>query len=159
MEYFRVRNWEKHQHYKKRNPPWIKLYTALLDDYKYGCLQDASKLLALSILMLAAKTENKMPMSPEWIQHRASLKQPPDFDELLSIRFIELIDASNLLADCYQDASLSRDRDRDRGDRDIQTDCAEGAEGRFRIRSLKDEWKTTRQQQAESTTIDEKCPF
>lgn len=28
--HFKVRNWEQFQHYKDRNPPWIKLHFALL---------------------------------------------------------------------------------------------------------------------------------
>lgn len=32
MTYLRVRNWEKFQHYKDRNPPWIKNYIELLND-------------------------------------------------------------------------------------------------------------------------------
>ena len=32
MHHLRVRNWERYQHYKERNPPWIKLYVELLDE-------------------------------------------------------------------------------------------------------------------------------
>ena len=116
MEYFRVRNWEQFQHYKKRNPPWIKLYTHLLDDYEYGSLTDASKLLALSILMLAAKTGNKLPMNIEWIQKRAVLVQAPDLEPLFSCGFIYKMDASEVLASRKQNA-LSEER---RGEESIQ---------------------------------------
>lgn len=29
-DYLRVKNWSEHQHYAKRNPPWIKLYNTLI---------------------------------------------------------------------------------------------------------------------------------
>lgn len=32
MDYVRVRNLERYQHYKKRNPPWVKLYQSILSD-------------------------------------------------------------------------------------------------------------------------------
>ena len=34
--YFTVKNFEQFQHYKDRNPPWIKLWTKLLDDYEFN---------------------------------------------------------------------------------------------------------------------------
>src|SRR5690606_19747530 len=34
--YLTVKNFERFQHYKDRNPPWIKLYNDLLDDYEFG---------------------------------------------------------------------------------------------------------------------------
>jgi hypothetical protein len=30
------KNFEQFQHYKDRNPPWIKLWTRLLDDYEFN---------------------------------------------------------------------------------------------------------------------------
>ena len=39
--YFSVRNWDEFQHYKDRDPTWIKLYNRLLDDYAFGLLPDA----------------------------------------------------------------------------------------------------------------------
>jgi hypothetical protein len=73
VEFFQVRNWPKFQHYSKRNPPWIKLYTSLLDDFEFLALSESSRLLAMNILMLAAKTDNKMPKSPEWLKVRFAL--------------------------------------------------------------------------------------
>lgn len=122
MDYFRVRKWETFQHYKKRNPPWIKLYTHLLDDYEFGCLQDASKVLAFYILMLAAKTGNKIPMDSGWVKNRASLTQTPDFEPLLSMGFIEKINASNTLASCKQ-VAMPEER---RGEESIQKESPKG---------------------------------
>ena len=104
VEYFKVKNWERFQHYRKRNPPWIKLYTSLLDDYEFGCLQDASKLLALCILMLAAKANNKLPNDAEWLHRKTGLQQMPDLAQLFEHGFIVKIDASNTLAPCKQSA-------------------------------------------------------
>jgi len=122
VKYFRVRNWEKFQHYKDRNPPWIKLHTELLDNYEFSRLQDASKLLAVCIWMLAARSDNKIPADPEWIKGRANLKGEPDIEPLLDGGFIEWIqelqspeqDASDPLAECLQDACALTEERRDR---------------------------------------------
>jgi len=44
----KIKNWHKFQHYKHRNPPWIKLHRGLLDDPEWFALSgDASKVLAM----------------------------------------------------------------------------------------------------------------
>ena len=42
MDFFRVTNWDQYQHYKDRDPTWIKLYARLLDDYEFATLPDNS---------------------------------------------------------------------------------------------------------------------
>jgi hypothetical protein len=51
----RVKNWTGFQHYKLRNPPWIKLHKSLLDDYEFQCLPIASKALAPMLWLLASE--------------------------------------------------------------------------------------------------------
>lgn len=67
VEYISVRNWDQFQHYKDRDPPWIRLYHRLLDDYEYTSLPDAAKAHLMGIFMLAARTENRIPNDPKWI--------------------------------------------------------------------------------------------
>ena len=127
MEFIRVRNWDKFQHYKKRNPPWVKLYSSVLDDYDYSCLQDASKLLFVLLPLLAAGTNNRIPADPRWLQHKLCLSEAPDLEPLFAIRFIELIDASSVLASCKQVATPETETEteqrRGETDRDIQTEA------------------------------------
>lgn len=121
MKHFRVRNWDKFQHYKNRNPPWIKLHTSLLENYEFGCLQDASKLLAMCIWLLAARSDNKMPADPDWIRSKCNLKTKPDLAPLFDGGFIEWIqelplleqDASSALAGSKQSATSEREGERE----------------------------------------------
>lgn len=92
MEWLQVKNWETYQHYANRKPPWIKLYHTLLDDYEYCCLNDHSKLLLISMYLLAARTNNKIPYDTDWIQKRACLQTYPDLKELISFGFLKIID-------------------------------------------------------------------
>ena len=110
MQYLKIKNWKKYQHYKDRNPPWIKFYHSILDDYIYSCLQDDSKLLLITLLLLAGKTNNKIPYDIKWIQNKSMIKKKINLKELLSSGFVFIDDGdSNLIADEYQDATLRRE--------------------------------------------------
>ena len=52
------RNWAKFQHYKDRNPPWIKLHKELLNDRQYMRLPLASKALAPLLWLLASESSD-----------------------------------------------------------------------------------------------------
>jgi hypothetical protein len=100
-----VVNFDRFQHYKDRNPPWIKLHAALLDDYEFGRLQDASKMHLVGIWILASKTENKVPADPEWIAKRIGARAKVDLEVLIAAGFlVRLRRASDTLAEREQDA-------------------------------------------------------
>lgn len=112
--HLKVKNFERFQHYKDRNPPWIKLYNDLLDDYAFGCLPDASKWLAVGLWLLASRYENKIPADPTWIGRRLNTTEPVDLDVLLSAGFIELYhDASGPLAECSVSAMPETEGERE----------------------------------------------
>ena len=98
-----MKNWAKFQHYRDRDPPWIKLYKSLLDDYDFCRLQDASKLHLVLIWLYAARNKGEVPNDPKFLQNRLSLDKPPDIKALITHGF--LISASNALADCKQSAT------------------------------------------------------
>jgi hypothetical protein len=133
MKHFRVRNWDKFQHYKNRNPPWIKLHTELLENYEFASLQDASKLLAICIWMLAARSDNKIPADPDWIKSKCNLKSKVDLEPLFSFGFIEWIQelpsteqvASNTLAESKQSADSEERRDRGEAEDALKTYSAD----------------------------------
>lgn len=107
MDYLRVKNWFEFQHYKDRNPPWIKLHRTLLDDYEFSCLQDASKLHLMLIWLLASQSEGRIPADPKFLQHKLGLKAQPDLQALISTRFLIVEhNASNLLAPSASDLRL-----------------------------------------------------
>jgi len=109
VEYLHIKNWDKFQHYKDRNPPWVKLYHSLLDDYDYGCLQDDSKLLLMSFYMLASITENRIPGDLEWIQRKAMIKREIQIEELVNAGFIYISNGDGVL--CKQvDSKLIAER-------------------------------------------------
>jgi hypothetical protein len=90
--YLAISNWDKYQHYKDRNPPWIKLSTDTFQDYNFGCLQDASKLLAICLWTLAARNKDgKIPNDLEWIKKQGNLSasiKPCHLQELIGEGFL-----------------------------------------------------------------------
>ena len=98
MRHLKICNWEKFQHYKKRNPPWIKLYASILDDDDFDCLPDDSKLLYLCLLPFASRRENKVRADLRWLQKKLPIQKT------ISNKVLQpLIDAGFI--DCYQDDS------------------------------------------------------
>jgi hypothetical protein len=111
--FLKVANWEEYQHYKDRNPPWIKLHNQLLDSYEFCSLPDASKAHLLAIWMLASRSNNKLPHDAGWISRKISASEPVDLDLLIESGFLEYIElkqqvkpAIKPLASCKQNACL-----------------------------------------------------
>ena len=91
MEYFRVVNWKKFQHYSKRNPPWIKLYVSLLSSPDFYSLDDAQKWCIAAIWLLASKLNNKIPYDSRYVTSQTGVKSQIDLDFYLSGGYIEML--------------------------------------------------------------------
>lgn len=115
---YRVVNWPKYQHYKDRDPSWIKLYRTLLDDYEFSCLQDASKWLAIGSMLLAARLDNHIPMDDHWVASELHCSEAIDLSVLVSAGFLEVCDCSDCasasLAARYQVDSPEKRREEKR---------------------------------------------
>lgn len=85
---FSVKNWDEFQHYKDRNPPWIKLHNHLLDDYEFEMLGDAAKGHLLCIWMLASRTKNEMPLDDKWITKKIGASTKVNLEALVSSGFL-----------------------------------------------------------------------
>jgi hypothetical protein len=122
--HFKVANWAEYQHYKDRNPPWIKLHRQLVTSEMWVSCDDASRVLAIACMVIAAEFEGCVPANPDYIMRRCYLSQPPDFKPLVDSGF--LIDASGLLAACKQDAStmLAQRQRREEKRREETDSCA-----------------------------------
>lgn len=54
----RAKNWGEFQHYKDRNPTWIKLHKKLLDDRVFQRLPDASRALAPMVWLICSESQD-----------------------------------------------------------------------------------------------------
>jgi hypothetical protein len=59
-----IRNWAKHQHYKGRRPPWVKLYRELLDDEEFHVLSPQSAKVLILLWLLAAEDQTMQGLLP-----------------------------------------------------------------------------------------------
>jgi len=95
---FKVRNFDRYQHYKRKNPPWVKVYFRIWQDRHFCRFTDQSKLLALAVVSLASQYDNELPLDPEWIQAVCHLTSPPNFAQLIESGFILGVSDSDKLA-------------------------------------------------------------
>lgn len=111
MDYLRVKNWSEFQHYKDRNPPWIKLHRTLLDDYEFSCLQDASKAHLILIWLFASQRDGLVPNQPKFLKMKLGLDKEPNLKWFIDHGLlIPEQDASSVLAEGLQDAPLEEER-------------------------------------------------
>lgn len=92
-----IKDWTKHQHYSKRRPPWIKLYTALLDDAQFLALPEVAQLQLVKLWILAARMCHPLPYDARLLAGKIGCKSKLQLDALI---------ASGFLVPCYQDASI-----------------------------------------------------
>lgn len=109
----RPKNWNNFQHYKNRNPPWIKLHKALLDDYEFYTLPVASKALAPLLWLLASESlDGEICADLAKISFRLRLTENEFLSALKPLvdnGFIE--DASNVLAERKQSATPETEKE------------------------------------------------
>jgi hypothetical protein len=99
MEHLKVKNWEKYQHYKNRNPPWIKLHVSTLNDRDFISLSLASKGLLMQLWILASENEGKIPYDLGEIKFRLrdNTIQIDDINLLINKKFLKI--CKQMLAD------------------------------------------------------------
>ena len=101
-----VRNWRQFQHYRDRNPPWIKLHFDLLSSRDWVTLPDPSRVLIVACMLIASRNDGHIDDSPtglEYLRHVAYIHGKIDLKPLIDCGFLEY--ASTLLADRLHAAS------------------------------------------------------
>ena len=121
----RVLKWAEFQHYKGRNPPWVKLHRRLLDKREWRLLPASAAKLLVDVWVLAAEHGGEVRLSPYDLAWRLRLEEPAmtaDLETLASLSFIELClhPASDVLAPRLQDA-------RPEGESETEPEAVKGA--------------------------------
>lgn len=116
------KNWEKFQHYKHRSPPWIKLHRDILDDFDWWSLPIASRAIAPCLWLLASCEEDgEFDATPEKLAFRFRMTEK---DIQLAIKpLIEkgyFVYASEVLADCYPNATTEKSKSKSKVDTEIE---------------------------------------
>lgn len=112
----KIKNWKEFQHYKDRDPKWIKLYTKLLNDDEWFDLDPKHAKVLVMLWCLASEDpalEGNLP-SIKKMSFRLRIPQSSLESTLSNLSHWVEQDASELLAGCYQDASLETEERRER---------------------------------------------
>ena len=107
MEYLKVKNWTKFQHYKTRNPPWIKLYRSLLTDYQFCALSDRDKGHLILLWVWAAGADGCLPRDAAWLRRRLGLHSDPNLELFINQGWLIIIASIN----CGDVASTEKRRE------------------------------------------------
>jgi hypothetical protein len=125
-DYLQVRKWADFQHYRDRQPTWIKLYRKLLTDYEFQRLTDAERGQLVMIWLLAAELDNKIPNDPAWVRARIGSRRAVPLSRFVAAGFLQEWrsadafpanrnnGASESGAKWYKDASLETETERER---------------------------------------------
>jgi len=116
--------WEKFQHYKDRDPPWIKFYRDLLTAESWVLGTDESRLVQAASMLLAARYRNATPLNYALFRKVASLdmseaKFRAAIDHLAATGFLEIQghaeprkqSASKTLASCASETEAEKSRE------------------------------------------------
>ena len=106
-EYFSIAGFESTQHYKNRNPPWIRLHYELLDKEEFIDLDCVSRCYYMTLLLVASKKNNRILLDPVFLQKVMRLDHQPDLTPLFN-RGLLLAErkhrTSKRLSECKQNA-------------------------------------------------------
>lgn len=157
MAHYRIAEWAKYQHYKDRDPPWIKLHRDLLTSQTWVMLPDAGRALAVACMLVAAGTENKIPADPNYLKRRAYLNGEPDFAALVKVGFLEFVNDDNAVADasnaeqtlandtkCYSETEERREEKNDVNLSELELEQVRDAYAAFVLTAKKHGWPTPR---------------
>lgn len=81
-----VKNFERYQHYRDRNPPWIKLYKSLYTDREFMSLSIEARYLYIGLLALFSECANKLVEDRAYIAHRLAIPESKVVLEPLYLR-------------------------------------------------------------------------
>lgn len=124
MAFLSVKDWERFQHYKDRDPPWVKLYRDLLTSESWVLGTDLSRVVQVASTMLAPRYNNKIPYRFDLLERVMSLDCSEAafkkaVDHLVDMNFLEIEQvtseikvveqsASNPLATCTSETEQRR---------------------------------------------------
>lgn len=116
-EWFAVKNFERFQHYKNRNPLWIKLYYSLLDDEDFLALDEVQQGRYMKLLLIASRQNNRVRHDGNYLAKVLRLSHKPDITPLFQAGFLlasRKHRASKSLAPCKQNACSEKRERRER---------------------------------------------
>ena len=107
MRYLMVKNLSTYQHYKDRDPKWIKLYYSILDDEAFIFLDETLRCRYMTCLILASRSNNRIPADPQYLKKVMRLDKVPNLQPLIDNGFLVYTESSLSLDECTSTLSVS----------------------------------------------------
>lgn len=125
MSKIKVHNWDRWQTYRKDRgmPPWIKLHRCLLRNVDWVTLSDAERGQLVSMWMLAADDDGKLPADPDVIKRLCQLEKEPDLKMFKDKGFLDF--GANVTPTRRQDDAIVTPEWRQRDALDAESSDAE----------------------------------
>jgi hypothetical protein len=101
QRFLSIRNFEKYQTYKHKNPPWFKVQHKIFGDRDFINLPIPLRYLVIGLIHLAVETSNKIYNDPTWIGQRLYID--PTLIDLRPLYRCGFLATSNV----YRDASVT----------------------------------------------------
>jgi DNA gyrase inhibitor GyrI len=113
-----VKNWGKHQHFKDRCPPWIKLYREILDDPDWHELSGDDTKILMSLWLLASEDETHQGLLPDIrrICFRLRIKESQLNQSLTRLKHWLIFDDIKPISSRYQDDAPETETEKRRED-------------------------------------------
>lgn len=94
MTYLKVKNWDKFQHYKDRRPPWIKLYSEILNDRSFSLLSMSLRGVLMQLWVLASENNGFVLFCTDEISFRlrATIKDG-DLKKIINSGLLSVVDS------------------------------------------------------------------
>lgn len=92
MKFISVTDPKRLQHYRERNPPWIKLYRDLFSDPDFQKLPESARLQLLFLQTLVPEFDNKIPYDAKWLQGRMATDERMQIPLLAKTGWIRILE-------------------------------------------------------------------
>ncbi len=155
MKYLCVRKWDEHQHYKDRDPAWIKVYNRLLDDFDFLALSEVAQAQLLKLWLLASRTDNRIPYDLPYITAKIGARTAIDIDDLIVHGWLQFCDAN---APSERVVSARKVASRKKKDRERKRTIRAEASASMSDSSLRLEERREEKRREELTTTSKKLP-
>jgi hypothetical protein len=88
VKFLAIKGFSKFQHYKDRRPPWIKLYSALLDDQEFMALPEAAQAQLMKLWILASQMGHPLQNDAKLLAGKIGTKGRFHLAELVAVGFL-----------------------------------------------------------------------
>lgn len=101
---WRIKSWDKFQHFKDRRPPWVKLYRNILDDIEWHELDSKAAKVLVMLWLIASEDDGNIPDTKQ-LAFRLRLTANETIQLLNKLNhWVEQSDISTI-SDCQHDDS------------------------------------------------------